>query len=391
MNDKRYRYTLYLIVAVIITTIGIQVYWNYKNYLNSKQQLINDVQVSLDKAVDDYYAKLAKRATVGFAFMDSIPIEIDHIFTELDFTNKFEIDTTLKFNSGGTFELVIDGVEDSLKNKKTDSIIKTLRFGNFQSIEDSLKTNFEHFNINKDSLRVSNFKMLTSKIIASADDDVLNIKLVDTLLKSELSRKNIDIKYLIEYEEPIMRFNQKTLKTKSVNRDSTAVLPLQTISKSSFLPQGSKLTLNFSNETMLILKRIMSGIIISTILVLTVISLLFYLLKVIRQQKQLAEVKNDLISNITHEFKTPIATIGVALESIKDFNAIEDKEKTKSYLDMSNQQLGKLNIMVEKLLETATLDSENLKLNIEKTNISELLNNLVSKYKMQGVEKEDSY
>jgi len=45
----------------------------------------------------------------------------------------------------------------------------------------------------------------------------------------------------------------------------------------------------------------------------------------------LAEVKNDLISNITHEFKTPIATISVALESIKNFNVIEDKEKTKNY------------------------------------------------------------
>jgi len=59
----------------------------------------------------------------------------------------------------------------------------------------------------------------------------------------------------------------------------------------------------------------------------------------------LAEVKNDLISNITHEFKTPIATIGVALESIKDFNGIEDKEKTKKYLNMSSDQLSKLNTM----------------------------------------------
>ena len=71
----------------------------------------------------------------------------------------------------------------------------------------------------------------------------------------------------------------------------------------------------------------MTGILISTLLILVVISCLFYLLKIIKHQKQLAEVKNDLISNITHEFKTPIATIGVALESIKDFNVIEDKEK----------------------------------------------------------------
>ena len=65
MNDLRYKWILYTIVMVILSTIGIQIYWNYKNYQTNKQQLINDVQGSLDKAVDDYYAALAERTTVG--------------------------------------------------------------------------------------------------------------------------------------------------------------------------------------------------------------------------------------------------------------------------------------------------------------------------------------
>ncbi|VAV85254.1 Two-component system sensor histidine kinase, partial [hydrothermal vent metagenome] len=137
-------------------------------------------------------------------------------------------------------------------------------------------------------------------------------------------------------------------------------------------------------ETKVILKRILTGILISTLLVLAVVSCLFYLLKIIKHQKQLAEVKNDLISNITHEFKTPIATISVALESIKNFNVIDDKEKTKSYLDMSNNQLSKLNVMVEKLLETATLDSESLKLIKEDCNITELLKSIIDKHQIQA-------
>ena len=113
---------------------------------------------------------------------------------------------------------------------------------------------------------------------------------------------------------------------------------------------------------------------------LAVISCLFYLLKIIRDQKQLAEVKNDLISNITHEFKTPISTIGVAIESIKNFDVINDKEKTKNYLDISTGQLSKLTLMVEKLLETATLDSESLNLNIEPLDVTNLIESIVKKH-----------
>ena len=68
MNDLRYRYILYVITIVIVATIGIQVYWNFKNYESNKHQLINDVQVSIDKAVDDYYADLAKNTQMGLTF-----------------------------------------------------------------------------------------------------------------------------------------------------------------------------------------------------------------------------------------------------------------------------------------------------------------------------------
>jgi signal transduction histidine kinase len=109
------------------------------------------------------------------------------------------------------------------------------------------------------------------------------------------------------------------------------------------------------------------------LLVASVIICLLYLLRIIKRQKQLAEVKNDLISNITHEFKTPLATMGIAMEAIQKFNAENDSEKNIRYAKISREQVDKLNMMVEKLLETATLDSENLELNFETYNLVELL------------------
>ena len=108
---------------------------------------------------------------------------------------------------------------------------------------------------------------------------------------------------------------------------------------------------------------------------------------IIKKQKQLAEIKNDLISNITHEFKTPIATVATAIEGIQNFNQTGDKAKTEKYLHISNQQLQKLNQMVEKLLETATLDSEQLIINQETIDLVKFIKRIVDKYQLLVNEK----
>jgi two-component system phosphate regulon sensor histidine kinase PhoR len=361
MNDKRYLWILYVIVFVILGTITIQVYWNSKNYLTNKQQLINDVQISLDNAIDTYYTNLAEKSTVGFV-IEANPGEdfftkdgkFDSLISRIDFKNKDNkgLDS-INLNS-------IDGVT-IFKGLETDSLLNDFRL--------------KHESSSIDSISEGKFKLLTSKIVVSITNDSLKLQTIDTLLTLELKRKNIAINYGLSFK------NKETIQ--NLNADLIQPTSLNTVSKSAFLPEDSELSISFTNATKIILKRILTGILISTLLVLVVISCLFYLLKIIKHQKQLAEVKNDLISNITHEFKTPIATISVALESIKNFNVIDDKEKTRTYLDMSSLQLSKLNIMVEKLLETATLDSNSLTVNKEQTNITNVLQDSIDKYSIQ--------
>lgn len=374
MNDKRYTLILYVIVFVILGTISIQVYWNYKNYLSNKQQLINDVQVSLDNALETYYADLAEQSTIAFAFEGNTDAlfdrgnRLDSIFQKLDFSSK---------GITGLDSLnvkLIDGIS-IYKGNKADSALGVFKEAHERTLHNR-QAIIKRFNKPEtDSLLQDNFKMLTSKVVFSMTNDTLLLKDIDTLLIAELNRKNLSLDYGLSFKNPIDEFQY-------INQENVENSSLSTISKSPYLPKESDLTIHFTNETKIILGRILSGILLSTLLVLAVISCLFYLLKIIKQQKQLAEVKNDLISNITHEFKTPIATISVALESIKNFDVIEDKNKTKTYLDMSSGQLSKLNVMVEKLLETATLDSENLSLNKEDINLVDLLQTITEKFSM---------
>jgi two-component system phosphate regulon sensor histidine kinase PhoR len=386
MNSKTYTWILYVITTVIVATICIQVYWNYKNYLVNKQQLINEIQISLDKAVDDYYAALAQNSTVGFTFNSNSEKNIFgkdstfiKILSSIDSTqNKFKKLDHIKPES-------IEGVTvfRGAEVKSMDTI--SLEYARFE--DDNATTSF--LRNNPDSLQEKAIKFLTSKIVISIKNDSLDLKQVDSLLKNEFQRKNINVTYLMQYNNDkkaqYFRWFQDSFETAS--KSDSLVKGFNTKANSSFLPPGSELNLYFTNEMPLLLKRISGGILLSSILVLGVIGCLFYLLKIINHQKQLAEIKNDLISNITHEFKTPIATISAALEGMSTFNAIDDKNKSRHYINMSVNQLSKLNTMVEKLLETATLDSNELEFSKEEINLSHLIEASVNSFKNQHLDK----
>ena len=66
MKERNYKTIIYFISAVILATLCVQIYWNYKNYTISKQQFINDVQTSLDNAVDKYYTSLAHNNALDY-------------------------------------------------------------------------------------------------------------------------------------------------------------------------------------------------------------------------------------------------------------------------------------------------------------------------------------
>ncbi|MGB0895957.1 MAG: sensor histidine kinase [Flavobacteriaceae bacterium] len=381
MNDSKYKFSLYIITAVILVTISIQTYWNYKNYLTNKQQLIIDVQVSLDNAVSDYYSNLAEKSTYKFSFKEGEANEkiivnndtiYDRVLGDIDFVD---------------YDTILDSIQPNdiehikiLKNVKADTIIKLDVKGGVASEEwigdhkmlKAIKT------VGFDSLKKKDFELLTAQVMLKISNDTINIKRINELLRDELKRKNIDISYELLSEHDTSITPQKS-------RLSNEKLTVE--SHSAFLPPNTVLQLQFSNETLTVLKRIYVGILISFVLIAAVISCLFYLLRIIKNQKQLAEIKNDFISNITHEFKTPIATIGAALEGVKNFNRNDDKEKTAQYVDISSQQLSKLNVMVEKLLETATLDSDSLQLNTEQCHFNTLLHTLVEKHQLQAQDK----
>lgn len=118
------------------------------------------------------------------------------------------------------------------------------------------------------------------------------------------------------------------------------------------------------------------------LLLLTTGSFLFMLSTILRQKK-LSEVKNDFINNMTHELKTPIATVTAAVEALQHFGALNDPKKTQAYLAISQNNLQRLSNLVEKVLNLAVEDKRELTLRPEPINLPDLVHKLMVSHQLK--------
>lgn len=402
MKTKNFKFIIAFITLTIVATIGLQVFWNIKNYSENKRQLVNEVLNAFDNGIEYYYVEDVKNDFVAFvgdstmktnSFIDKI--KLDTVFKTKE-SQKEKAPTSEKkltkiewkihsidIQNSDSIDLKKDSLQLSI-NEATKINGKTRESSpekvKLNDIKPSEIASISVFKGKKNSDSISKINDIANRIVISMIRDSIDFKKLSRNLNQELKRKNITVNYTIYHLKSNKLFDQFSTNKKEK-------LPLVAESKSIYLPQNQQLKLAFSDPVVLILKRSLIEIMLSFLLSLSIISCLVYLLKVIQQQKKVDEIKNDLISNITHEFKTPITTIATAIEGIRSFNSENDVEKTNRYLDISGNQLKKLEVMVERLLETASLDTDQLTVKKEKTDVVPLLINCIEKHQLNHPQK----
>ena len=120
-----------------------------------------------------------------------------------------------------------------------------------------------------------------------------------------------------------------------------------------------------------------------TLIIFLTFSLSIFL---IIRQKKISEMKSDFINNMTHEFKTPIATISIAADSISNDKVIADEEKVRFFTGMIKKENQRMNEQVERILQIARLDRKEFEFNFRAVNVHELIEDAVGGILLQ-VEK----
>ncbi len=205
-------------------------------------------------------------------------------------------------------------------------------------------------------------------------DDTFPKLQLDSAYKKELVKAGIPVSFHIQNisSDPNLKSKNDTV----LSAFRTDKIPVG-FKKSSWY-QAS-----FENPFSYILGKISPQILFSVFLIaFTSIAFLFIYRNLVAQRK-LTEIKNEFISNVTHELKTPIATVTVAIEALRNFGGLQNPEKTKEYLDISASELQRLSLLVDKVLKLSLFENHEIELQKESFDLLSLVEDVMASMKLQ--------
>lgn len=251
------------------------------------------------------------------------------------------------------------------QNEILDSIMYSSGFIGNSIVENYLnkvRILFNNLLMNLDQPKLINFDKLL--FILDEELDLVGLKSEYNIAISNISNK------VIYFKEP------ETL-TATVMYGYKSPIILSSISNPYFIH------LYLYKKDKLLLQKTWVVFLISLLLILIVLSCFVYALRIIFNQKKVSEVKNDFINNMTHELKTPISTVSLALEALINFDVRNDEQRTLKYLDVSRKEIRRLSTMVEKVLNIASYEKGEIQLNKKHHYINTLVDDVVDIISMQ--------
>jgi two-component system phosphate regulon sensor histidine kinase PhoR len=208
---------------------------------------------------------------------------------------------------------------------------------------------------------------------------------LDSLLKFELQDRGIDIGFDYAVVSPgqnrFVLLNDQQAKEELEKSELKANL-----FPNDLLADPNWLVVNFPDKQQYLLRKIWLTMASSGFLVLIIVASFGYSIHTIIRQKKLSEMKNDFINNMTHELKTPIATISLASEALSDNEISESPGLKERYLKVISDENKRLGEQVERVLNMAALDKNDIELKNEVLQMDELVHAAIEKSTLQ-VEK----
>ena len=152
--------------------------------------------------------------------------------------------------------------------------------------------------------------------------------------------------------------------------------------------KNNTLLLYFPEQTSIILRSLSGLMLVSIFFTLFVILSSILGIVTMLRQKKISDIKTDFINNMTHEFKTPIATISIAVDSINNPKVIDEPERIKSFTRIIKEENNRMNARVEQVLQMSLLDSSEFKLDLKPVDVNALVSKVAGNIRLQVENRE---
>jgi len=211
----------------------------------------------------------------------------------------------------------------------------------------------------------------------------VNPRTVDTLLKSELQNRGIALGYLYKIStaksDSLLFASASDIQGKSTSDDiyTTSLFPKGIISDNGLL------TVAFPGKNQFMFQNMHAVLASSASLLLVLIGCFSYTIMTIFRQKKVSEMKTDFINNMTHEFKTPVATIMIASEALKDPEITDDKQRVNRLAGIIYDENIRLGNHIERVLNIAKLDKGDLRLDFKHVEVNDLVSAIADSMQLQ--------
>jgi two-component system, OmpR family, phosphate regulon sensor histidine kinase PhoR len=366
-----------LIISSITLLLIFQGLWMRKLYTEQKENLRKEADNLFQRMMTHLQDSLVEKAIEPAFPQEKIKFKIQRRFDTLAPISQMRIDlskrTSLKRDSNKIFI-----------TKKPDSNEKST---NIEQLRQKIST---------DILPNAQIQVFVG---ASPQHDSLG-KIAGNIMKEVIAKPQVnDFIIRLNYDsipnQDVLRLYQKVINqarieakvqtiriTQSAPKIDLNVIATQEFRCFPFLG-GSRFYAQLSDYQWFIFKKLIPQLLFSLFLLGITTWAFYWIYRSMRQQQRLAELKNDFISNVTHELKTPVTTVSVAIEALQNFQAIQNPQLTEEYLEISKNELKRLAILIDKILKTAVFDKKGVELKLENLDLSTAIQQVLASLKLQ--------
>ncbi|MBG6110109.1 two-component system phosphate regulon sensor histidine kinase PhoR [Flavobacterium sp. CG_23.5] len=354
-NDDQFKFHVKQVIGNVADKLQQKEAYSFYDKYNHYKDSTGKIPQKND-LLEFYYVQKNPKTNKTIVYSNSI-ISEDYKISSTFFDKKFDSDRFKNFNSKRVTEVYNNNnIDNSSVQQNLIPDVKIEKSGNLDVLDNA---QFEIF-----------FKDIAS---AMPIQERVSKEILQKLIKKELEEYGVNTRF----EFGIYNNNLATkVKSKDFKYDKNATYSIPIFSDN----EGNskyQLLVTFPHKKKYLLSELVSITVLSIIFTLIILIAYSSALNQLIRQRHISEIKTDFINNMTHEFKTPIATINLALDAIKNPKIIDDKEKVLRYLQMIRDENKRMHAQVENVLRISKLEKKELDIAKESCNAEEIINEAI--------------